>query len=142
MKQRMSIRRATWIIIAIHVAVIVALFLSLSRAHATAVRYPITVISGTTTGYVDTLILPTGMIVSNLPGGGSMLVATGLSTSVSSGGSLSTSQSNTLNSVNVSSNGWNFTSWVVGVSSSAWNSAVATLNSSTGLWNSAVSVLA
>ena len=45
--------------------------------------YPITVISGATTGYVDTLIFPTGMILSNLPGGGVMLLATNLSTSAS-----------------------------------------------------------
>ena len=48
-----------------------------------AVRYPITIISGATTGYVDTLILPPGMIVSNLPGGGVLLFATNLTTGAS-----------------------------------------------------------
>jgi hypothetical protein len=47
--------------------------------------YPITVISGTTTGYVDTLILPPGMVVSNLPGGGVMLIATNIATGTSGG---------------------------------------------------------
>ena len=54
-----------------------------STAAPAAVRYPITVISGTTTGYVDTIILPPGMIVSNLPGGGVMLYATNLTTGAS-----------------------------------------------------------
>ena len=57
---------------------------------AAPIKYPITIISGTTTGYVDTVILPAGMIVSNLPGGGSLLVATNLTTGASSGGSSGT----------------------------------------------------
>jgi hypothetical protein len=61
-------------------------FLLLTSSFAASIKYPITVISGGVTGYVDTIILPTGLAVSNLPGGGSMLVATGLSTTAGSGG--------------------------------------------------------
>lgn len=51
-------------------------FLSAPLACA-AIRTPLTIISGTTTGYVDTLIFPPGMTVSNLPGSGIITAPSG-----------------------------------------------------------------
>jgi hypothetical protein len=50
-----------------------------------AVRNPITFISGTATGYVDTLIFPPGMTVSNLPDGGTIIMSSGTCVVVTNG---------------------------------------------------------
>ncbi|MGD1019333.1 MAG: hypothetical protein ABSA12_08430 [Verrucomicrobiia bacterium] len=55
-------------------ACLASLFTSLADA---AIRDPITIISGTTTGYVDTVIFPPGMTVSNLAGGGTITTSSG-----------------------------------------------------------------
>jgi hypothetical protein len=56
------------------IACLVSLFAPLADA---AIRYPATIISGATTGYVDTLVFPSSMTVPNLPGGSTLTVPSG-----------------------------------------------------------------
>ena len=69
----MAIRRRIALSLLV-IACLASLFASFTDA---AVRYPTTIISGTTTGYVDTLIFPPGLTIPNLPGGGTITMHNG-----------------------------------------------------------------
>lgn len=59
----------------IAVVVLASLAFRFASTADAAGRNPITFISGTTTGYVDTLIFPPSMIVPNLPSGGTVIMS-------------------------------------------------------------------
>jgi hypothetical protein len=60
------------------IALLSSLFTLLSSSIPAATRYPITFISGTVTGYADSVLLPDGCTFSNLPEGGAIMVCTGM----------------------------------------------------------------
>lgn len=136
---------------------VVLLMLVATKARAGNV-YPVRLGDFAVTGDVDELYFSTNdvsLVISNLPGGGKRASIGILSTP------LTGPQTNTINSVQQSSNDWNhaaaltnavnnmasntsswsFVSMVVNATSNAWNNAVSVLASSSNLWNGIASTV-